>query len=162
MHIDIEREVAALRRMTTGQLRERYAQVCGEESRSSHKTYLIRKIAWRLQAKAEGDLSLRARRRAEQLADDAEVRLTPPKHMPLPSPTGASVTLEVAASHDARLPTPGTALIRKYKGRTIQVSVLHEGFEYDGECYKSLSAVAKAITGSHCNGFRFFQLREDE
>ena len=116
MQMDIEREVAALRRMTTAQLHEQYAQAFGEESRSSHKTYLVRKIAWRLQAKAEGDLSTRARRRAEQLANDAEVRLTPPKHMPLPAPTGASVTLEVAASHDSRLPTPGTSLIRKYKG----------------------------------------------
>ncbi len=162
MQTEIEREVAAMRRMTTGQLRKQYAQVFGEESRSSHKTYLIRKIAWRLQAKAEGDLSLRARRRAEQLADDAEVRVTPPKHMPLPILTGASMALEVAASHDSRLPTPGTAIVRKYKGRTIEVVVLKDGFEFDGERYKSLSAVAKAITGSHCNGFRFFQLGEDE
>ena len=48
MPTEIEREVAAMRWMTTGRLRERYAQVFGEESRSSHKTYLIRKIAWRL------------------------------------------------------------------------------------------------------------------
>jgi len=161
MQTEIEREVAAMRRMTTGRLRERYAQVFGEESRSSHKTYLIRKIAWRLQAKAEGDLSLRARRRAEELANDAELRLTPPKHMPLPIPTGETVTLDVATSHDARLPTPGTAIIRKYKGRKIEVVVLNDGFEFDGKRYKSLTAVAKAITGSHCNGFRFFQLGEN-
>jgi len=162
MQMDIEREVAALRRMTTAQLHEQYAQAFGEESRSSHKAYLVRKIAWRLQAKAEGDLSLRARRRAEELANDAEVRLTPPKHTPMPPATGPSVTLDVAASHDSRLPTPGTSLIRKYKGRTIQVNVLRDGFEFDGERYKSLTAVAKAVTGSHCNGFRFFQLGENE
>lgn len=61
MKLDIEREVASLEEMTTGAIRERYVDVFGEESRSRHKAYLIRKIAWRLQANAEGDLSERAR-----------------------------------------------------------------------------------------------------
>lgn len=161
MQLDIEREVAALRRMTSGQLRRRYAEVYGEESRSSHKTYLIRKIAWRLQAKAEGDLSERARRRARELANEAEIRVTPPRNLPLPAATNCTVTLEAPPSHDPRLPLPGTAISRKYKGRTIQVVVSHDGFEFDGEVFKSLSAVAKAITGTHCNGFRFFQLGDN-
>ena len=59
---------------------------------------------------------------------------------------------------DRRLPPPGTVITRKYKCGTIQVKVLADGFEYAGEQYASLSAVAKAITGSHCNGFRFFRL----
>jgi len=59
--------------------------------------------------------------------------------------------------HDDRLPPPGTILTRPYKGRLLQVQVLPEGFEYDGQVYASLSAVAKAITGSHCNGFLFFK-----
>lgn len=160
--MDIEQELVTLRRMTAGQLRQRYGQLFGEASRSSHKAYLIRKIAWRLQAQVEGDLSLRARRRAAELANDADIRQTPPRHQPLPQLSGVTVTLEVDASHDARLPTPGTALIRHYKGRTIEVLVLKEGFEFNGERYKSLSAVAKAITGSHCNGYRFFQLGENE
>jgi hypothetical protein len=161
MHLDIEREAARLGRMTAGQLREYYVKVVGEETRSRHKTYLIRRIIWRLQAKAEGDLSIRARRRAEQLANDAEVRVTPPKDMPLPASAGGTVVLEVSASHDNRLPTPGMSLRRQYKGRTLVVDVLHDGFEFDGQHYKSLSAVAKAITGSHCNGFRFFGLGEN-
>ena len=59
---------------------------------------------------------------------------------------------------DPRLPDPGTAITRKYKGKVLEVRVAREGFECDGERYKSLSAVAKAISGSHCNGFRFFNL----
>jgi hypothetical protein len=161
MQLNIESEVAKLRRMTSGQLREHYAKIMGEETRSRHKTYLIRRINWRLQAKAEGDLSIRARRRAEQLANDAEVRVTPPKDMPLSASTGRTVVLEVSASHDNRLPTPGMSLRRQYKGRTLVVDVLQDGFEFDGQHYKSLSAVAKAITGSHCNGFRFFGLGEN-
>ncbi len=62
------------------------------------------------------------------------------------------------ARPDGRLPPPGTVLTRPYKGGTIQVQVLAHGFEYDGKVYRSLSAVAKAVTGSHCNGFLFFRL----
>ena len=65
MQIDIDAEVTELRRMTTSELCDRYTQVFGEETRTRHKPYLIRKIAWRMQAMAEGDLSIRARRRAE-------------------------------------------------------------------------------------------------
>lgn len=158
MQLNIEMEVAKLRHMTAGQLREHYAKVIGEETRSHHKTYLIRRIIWRLQAKAEGDLSVRARRRAELLADDAEIRLTPPKDPLVAGQAGATVVLDVPTSHDLRLPTAGMSIRRQYKGRTIVVNVLSDGFEFKGEHYKSLSAVAKAITGSHCNGFRFFGL----
>jgi len=58
----------------------------------------------------------------------------------------------------SRLPAPGTAMVRQYKGRTLQVLVLTDGFEFEGERYKSLSAVAKKITGAHVNGYRFFGL----
>ena len=155
MKIDIEREVAALEGMSTGQLCERYAELFGQPVRTRHRAYLIRKIAWRLQAVAEGDLTERARRRAAELADDAEVRVMPPKAA-TPQPAILKVQTDVAA--DSRLPTPGTAIVRKYKGRTLRVLVVKDGFEYEGERYKSLSAVAKAVTGSHCNGFRFFNL----
>jgi hypothetical protein len=155
MTLDIDREVAALGGMSTRQLCERYAELFGEPVRTRHKTYLIRKIAWRLQALAEGDLSERARRRAEELANDAEVRTTPPRSAPVVIRADASV------APDARLPRPGTALVRKYKGRQIRVLVLADGFEYEGERYGSLSAVAKAITGTHCNGFRFFKLEAE-
>jgi hypothetical protein len=56
------------------------------------------------------------------------------------------------------LPPPGTIITRRYKGEVLQVKVLPHGFEYQGEVYSSLSAVAKAITGSHCNGYLFFRL----
>jgi hypothetical protein len=59
---------------------------------------------------------------------------------------------------DDRLPPPGTVLTRKYKGQLVQVRVRPDGFEYEGEVFTSLSAVAKKITGSHCNGFLFFRL----
>lgn len=156
MKIDIDREMAALGGMSTGQLCERYAELFGEPVRTRHRTYLIRKIAWRLQAMAEGDLSERARRRAEELANDAEVRVMPPR-MAAPE----KVRVVSAISADVRLPRPGTAIVRKYKGRQLRVLVLANGFEHDGKHYGSLSAVAKAVTGTHCNGFRFFKLEDD-
>lgn len=160
--MNVEKDLAALQEMTTDELRERYAEVFREEPRSRHKAYLIRKIAWRIQANAEGDLSERARRRAAELAVDAEVRTTPPRTRSDSDEKIPRTSEKVAVSRDPRLPAPGTAITRKYKGRTLEVRVQRDGFEYEGERYKTLSAVAKAITGSHCNGFRFFKLAEEQ
>ncbi len=80
---DIGREVAALKRMTVRELRLRYAEVFGEETRAGNKAWLIKRIAWRLQSLSEGDLSERARQRAAELANDADVRLSPPKAKPV-------------------------------------------------------------------------------
>ena len=63
-----------------------------------------------------------------------------------------------AATADPRLPPAGAAIVRDYRGRTVRVVVLADGFEFEGERYRSLSAIAKAVTGSHVNGFRFFNL----
>ena len=59
---------------------------------------------------------------------------------------------------DPRLPPPGSWLTRSYKGQTIEVKVLSQGFQYQGRVFSSLSALAKEITGSHCSGFWFFNL----
>ena len=158
MQLDIEAEVATLQAMSTGELARRYAEVYGEQARSRHKAYLIRRIAWRMQALAEGDLSERARQRAKELANDADVRVTPPKSHPVAKASRRGPSVSASVASDARLPVPGGAIVRKYKGRQIRVVVRKDGFEYDGQRYRSLSGVAKAITGSHCNGFRFFGL----
>ena len=150
-------EIAALRRLGTAQLRQRYAQAFGEPTRVGNKPWLVKRIAWRLQALAEGDLSERARRRAAELANDADLRLSPPRPKTLP-PVPLLTSSTPAADGDRRLPPPGTVLTRRYKGQLLQVQVLPDGFAYEGTRYKSLSAVAKAITGSHCNGFLFFRL----
>jgi Protein of unknown function (DUF2924) len=156
MALNIEQEVAALRRMTPRELRTRYEEVFGEECRSNHKQWLIKRIAWRLQANEEGDLSERARRRALELANDSDLRLKPPNGHDLAKPPAQ--TRKLPNRHDPRLPLPGTTLSRAYKGDDVRVKVLDNGFEYEGETYKSLSAVAKSITGSHTSGYLFFGL----
>jgi len=162
MNLNIGKEVAALRRMGVRELRQRYAEVFGEETRTGNKAWLVKRIAWRLQSLAEGDLSERARQRAAELANDADVRLSPPKAKPAsPSPSTRTKSAALVTKGDDRLPPPGTIITRKYKKQTIQVKVLPKGFEFEGEVYKSLSAVAKAITGQHCNGFHFFRLGKE-
>ena len=160
MKLNITKELATLEQMTVCQLQDRYVEVFGEAVRSRHRQYLIRRIAWRLQANAEGGLSERALRRAEELANDADVRLTPPRaanQAAQERPVGATV-VRVSVANDPRLPPIGSQITRKYKGRSLAVTVLGNGFENLGVRYPSLSAVAKAITGSHMNGFRFFGL----
>ena len=158
MKINVAKEVAVLEAMSVGELRAKYAQVFGEETRVGNKAWLIKRIVWRLQALAEGDLSERARRRAAELANDADLRLSPPrvaKDAPMPANGNGKASRRIPM--DSRLPLPGTILTRWYKGQTLKVQVLRHGFEYGGQIYKSLSAVAKAITGSHTSGRLFFR-----
>jgi Protein of unknown function (DUF2924) len=156
VELNIVNEVAALQRLSVGQLRQRFTELFGDTTKASNRTWLVKRIAWRMQALAEGDLSERARRRAAELAHDADLRLNPPQskaNTTTPPPEPASIQAPV----DQRLPPPGTILTRPYKGQLVQVQVLTEGFAYGGRVYASLSAVAKAITGSHTNGFLFFR-----
>ncbi len=157
MHLNVTKEVAALRKLPLRELRARYAEAFGETTNANNKAWLLKRIAWRLQANAEGDLSERARLRAAELANDSDLRLSPPK--PKADPPEARVHIaQLPVAPADRLPPPGTVLARPYKGETLRVTVLADGFEYEGERYKSLSAVPKAITGQHCNGFLFFRL----
>jgi len=161
---DIAKEIEALHQKTTAELADVYEELHGQPVRTRHRAYLIRKIAWRIQAKAEGDLTERARKRAAELADDADIRVMAPKAVICPPETGETITvrreLHNGEHNDARIPSPGSAIVREYKGRTIRVVVLadNDGFEYDGDRYRTLSAIAKTVTGSHINGFRFFRL----
>ncbi|MBU1700158.1 MAG: DUF2924 domain-containing protein [Candidatus Eisenbacteria bacterium] len=144
----VAREIERLSDMTAAELREKYAGAFGEETQSRHKTFLRKRIAWRLQANEDGGLSERALQRARELANEADLRLLAPR--------GRTEVHRFRPSHDRRLPMPGTVITREYKGRTISVMVLDEGFEYEGEVYRSLSALARKVTGTRWNGFLFF------
>jgi hypothetical protein len=152
MQNDLDTQIARLERMPLDDLRARYVELFGEKPPSGNRSWLLRRIAWRLQALTEGDLSQRARRRALELANDADLRLSPP------GPARAVKMLASLTGRDRRLPAPGTILVRKYKGRSIEVKVLADSFQCGGSLYSTLSALAKAITGDHCNGFHFFRL----
>jgi hypothetical protein len=128
----IRHEIDHLRHKTVAELKVRYAELFGEVSRSNHKLFLVRRIAWRTQALAEGDLSARARERALRLARDADLRLRAPQE---------SSTITTAGRHrDSRLPAPGTILKRTFRDQSVVVRVLENGFQYEGAMYRSLSA----------------------
>ena len=154
----IEMQIERLRTLTVSQLQAKYREVFGEATTGHNKAWLVKRIAWRMQALAEGSLSERAKKRAAELANDADLRVTIPRAKPAAATPTRTKIVPVQLEFDHRLPVPGTLLSRPYKGRTIHVRVLADGFEWEGEAYPSLSAVAKAITGSHVNGFHFFRL----
>lgn len=159
MQTSTYKEIQKLSRMTVGELREKYLGVFGEETRSRHKKFLRKRIAWRIQALAEGGLSDRAKRRAAELANDADLRLRAPRDR---ADSGSaevkarSKSSRISPSRDSRLPLPGTLLTREYQGRDIVIKVLDDGFEFENRRYRSLSAIAREVTGSKWNGFLFF------
>ncbi|MGH9661728.1 MAG: DUF2924 domain-containing protein, partial [Bryobacteraceae bacterium] len=157
MQIQLREEIEALCHMTVGELRAKYLEVFGEESRSNHKQFLFRRIAWRMQALAEGGLSERARRRALEIANDADLRIRAPKRFDAGTPGDRSVKRRISVT-DPRLPPPGQFLVREYRGRSIAVKVRTDGFEYDGRVHRSLSAIAREVTGTKWNGFLFFNI----
>jgi len=151
-------EIENLRRATLAGLREKYQEVFREETRSRHREHLFRRIAWRLQALAEGDLSERARGRAREIAQDADLRKVAPRDFFKVGEERIEITRGSRREQDSRLPLPGTVLSRKWKGRTVLVEVLTKGFRCENRHYASLSAIAVAITGTRWNGLAFFGL----
>src|SRR5213080_755678 len=126
MMADFEAKMKQLQQSTLAQLRQRYAEVFGEQPLvTNNKTWLVKRIAWRLQALAEGDLSERARQRAAELARDADLRLSAPRAAALAAPQSQPEPAAPARQGtDNRLPRPGTVLTRRYKGQMLQVRIL--------------------------------------
>jgi hypothetical protein len=151
----IEKEIESLRKAKAKELKARYRELFGEESHSSNRAHLFRRVAWRLQARGQGKLSERALQRVAELADDADLRSRGPKSFwraldARPAKEG---------NRDARLPQTGSVLSRVYQQRTVTVRVTENGFEYDGRTYLSLSAIAYFVTGTRWNGFLFFGIQ---
>ncbi len=140
MSQNLAKEVAVLHKLPLSELQARYAQAFGEPTHSHHKVWLRKRIAWRLQALAEGDLAeralQRARTRAAELANDADLRLSPPLaaapeaavpvttsesangQVPVPAATPLPAPPQRSAlPGSGRLPPPGSKITRIYKGR---------------------------------------------
>ena len=150
------RELAALGQMSVGELAEKFREVFGEPTRTRNKEYLRKRIAWRIQERAEGGLSPRALERIEQLAPEAPVRWRAP--VARKDGVSAAVLPIATVMRDPRLPLAGTDLVRRYRGKDIVVRVREDGFEYAGQVHRSLSTAVRAATGTPWNGFAFFGL----
>ncbi len=145
-------EIMALKSAPAEALIKRYKELYGEDATGTHKTYLWRKIAYKLQELECGGLSSKARDRLKELI----VEYDPINNKALRP--DRPVVVQPATSKDKRLPIPGTVITKEYKGSSYKVKVLEKGFEYNGKIYKSLTAIAHEITGAHWNGYLFFGL----
>lgn len=153
--MNVNKALAELQRMDVPALKWKYEEVWCEPPRSPHRQHLIKRIIWRMQALAAGSLSERALARAKELANEADLRLTPPR----PKKEAAGETVIITAKPTGT-PAVGTMLTRRYRDRMIRVSVQSDHFEFEGERYKSLSAIARKVTGTQWNGHLFFGLRK--
>ena len=161
MQAELKRDLSALSRMTVLELREKYRLVTGKENLSRHCEYLRKRVAWELQARAEGGISERARQRALEIANNVYLRSRMPVPLPPPNAPERTVVHSFGGGRDKRLPLPGTLIVRTYRRRTIRVTVLDNGFEYEGERFRSLTSVAQKVTGAHWNGMLFFGLGKE-
>ncbi len=152
-------QIQDLRKMTVADLREKHLELFGTESRSRHKDQLFKRLAWRIQELKYGGLSERAKRRAEEIANDLDARFLPQRKQ-RNTETSPHETLPMHTQNTGANLVPGTILKREYHGETHQVTVLDRGFEYQGKVYRSLSGIATAITGTQWNGYLFFGLKK--
>ena len=143
MHLDgsdLEAQIRHLKDLGLDALRKLSGQVLGAVPVNHGAHLLRRRLAYELQARAMGDLSVTARRSLRRLHQSFKAD---PQHKP-PS---------------RRLFKAGTVLTRNWQGVLHQVHVMREGFDYRGERFSSLSEVARRITGTRWSGPRFFGLK---
>lgn len=148
-------EILELKEKPLEELRIRYKELFGQEPVSNNTVFLWRKIAYRLQEEQYGGLSEEAKAKLIEFIS----RYDPINNKAL-RPEGISQEANAKRTpiRDLRLPIPGTVITKDYKNQAIEVKVLEKGFEYQGRPFRSLSAIAKEITGAHWNGYLFFDL----
>lgn len=135
--------IAALRAMSVKELKVEWERLLGSAAPNNSRAFLEQRIAYRLQELTYGGPDRDTRRMLDLLADEVEGHARR-KH-------------QIA---DPRNPVAGTKLLREWDGVEQAVTVLKDGFDWRGRKFKSLSAIAREITGTRWNGYRFFGLRE--
>ena len=144
----IPEEIAELRAMKVPELVDRYEAVFGKPARTKHREWLWRRVAWKIQEQRFGGLSEVAKRRLDELIAELDLHLA----------EGRTVGGGVRGRRRRGDPVVGTTLVREWRGQEIHATRTEEGWEHDGVVHRSLSAVAKAVTGSHVSGPAWFGL----
>jgi hypothetical protein len=139
---DVLRRLGSLQRATTADLKQQWRELFGKEPPAFSRPYLQSRLTYRIQELAYGSLKTETIARLAALGEKLD---------------GGNVVLRRIRADDR--PTAGTRLIREYQGVEYTVTVLKDGFEFEGCSYRSLSAIARAITGTRWNGWAFFGLR---
>jgi hypothetical protein len=140
---DVLRRLAWLQTAPTPDLKQLWQELFGTAPPPFSRPYLQTRLAYRIQETAYGGLRSDTVVRLEALGERLD---------------GGNVILRRIRADDR--PIPGTRLVREYHGVEHVVTVLPEGFEYEGRPYQSLSAIARAITGTRWNGWTFFGLHK--
>lgn len=135
--------LATLKRMSVRELKAEWEALFATPAPNNSRGYLEMRLAWRIQELTLCGLSRETRRMLDLLADEIN---------------GRSDRKAIVA--DPRNPIIGTRLIREWEGIEHTVTVMKDGFDWQGRRFKSLSAAARAITGSNWNGYRFFGLAD--
>lgn len=143
--------------MGLAELRAKHLELFGEETKSKNLPFLRKRMAFRLQERVHGGLSPEARAKVDELAP-AELPIGRAVRPPRRREEAGPGPKFMGSQRDPRLPNPGTRLVREFQGVLHEVEVLERGFRYRGRDYRSLSAIAREITGTAWNGFGFFRL----
>ena len=138
----IPARLVALKTTSTPDLKKQWRQLFETEPPAFNRRYLESRLAYRIQELAYGGLKPETVRRLEKLGEELD---------------GGNVTTRKMRA-DLK-PIAGTRLIREWQGVEHLVTVTADGFEWQGRPYKSLSAIARAITGTRWNGWTFFGLK---
>ena len=139
---DVLGRLAALKTTPTPELKQQWRELFGREPPAFNRPYLVSRLAYRIQELAYGGLRPETKARLEALGEQLD---------------GGNVVLRRIRADNR--PLAGTRLLREYAGVEHAVTVLPDGFEWEGRPYKSLSAIARAITGTRWNGWTFFGLK---
>ncbi len=145
-------------RMDPRELQQLHRKIFGCDVPSGNSEQARRRIAWHVQCEKEGGLPESARSHALAIAREAGLRIRARavakrrKDLPHATVTG------IVSDHDPRLPMAGSVIVKEYRGSMLMVQVLDAGFEYEGQRFSSLTAIAKAVTGTKWNGLVFFGL----
>ena len=140
------RQMALLQSMSLEQLKEKWLDLYGGEPPQYKKQFLIKRLAYRIQELFHGGLSEQAKVHLQQAAKEDPVA-TVNRRIPQGRKKGETIL-------------PGTRLVRIWNEQRHEVTVLAEGYEYEGRTFRSLSAIAREITGTRWNGRVFFGLRK--
>ena len=133
--------LAALQNADTPELKQQWRELFGKEPPPHNRAYLRSRLAYRVQELAYGGLKPETLARLEALGEQLD---------------GGNIVLRRIRGNDK--PIAGTRLVRQYQGVEHTVTVLADGYEWQGRPYRSLSAIARAITGTRWNGLVFFGL----
>ena len=139
------KQIALLPNLSYDELKDRWRALYGTEPPAYNKPFIIKRLAYRIQEIAYGGLSENTKARLDEIASENGM--------------DKMASLDRATPKKKGMPVIGTRLIREWNGNRYEATVVNNGFEFEGKTYRSLTAITKAITGTHWNGPAFFGLR---